>query len=1528
MEVRARLARSRALQPIPVVKQSSKLDMAADPQPDWLSCLPSSWSYGVTRDGRIFFINEEAKSTTWLHPVTGEAVITGHRKTPDLPTGWEEGYTFEGARCFINHNERKVTCKHPVSGFPSQDNCIFVVNEHVNCGKFVHPEKPVEAVTRSAPKSSSEQGSSSDKKERPMSTMSEASNYTGGSDYSTFTGSPATTVTTAITTSTSSTRPSRSSRKVHNFGKRSNSIKRNPNAPVVKSSWLYKQDSTGMKLWKKRWFVLSDMCLFYYRDEKEDSILGSILLPSFHISMLSVDDHISRKYAFKATHPNMRTYYFCTDTAKEMESWMKVMTDAALVHTEPVRRADKLKGDQRRPQELNNLLNHRVLTRPEIQNNERNREPACQHSLSQVDDKWQKDVVKHNDQREQEYYTLQREGERYSLKKEGVSYMLQKDGDRYLLHKDGEKYLLRKNGEKYSLQKDEKVYTIHRDLEKCGVRKTDDKHGVTPAEEKYAPSKDGEKCLLAKDGEKYALQKVGDRHTLQKDGKKCLSQKEVKRQLSLKETERFSTMREKDNKYGTIQVMDKYSTMKEIKRYSSFREGDKYATLRDAEKYATVCDGDKYGFQRDPSTDRALTKINSIKLQPAQAAAIAAAVSASRQNQANISAQKPAQVSGSGCGTGEQQRDCSPTEVDGNLARVPVKSPAPVQEPEKGLSRTNSIQQLEHWVHPQRRGLDNNSKSVTSYQTLPRNMPSHRTQIVPRYPQGYRTLPRNSMMRPESICSVAGSVYDRALHPASTSAVSTTEKRKSMRDDTMWQLYEWQQRQAFSRQSLAQPPGVGHYGTLPSIKTMGNISQHAVAHSIPTSPSHGSLALYSTFSPSRQQVAQNHSSSHSEVSSPILRGDVTLDRRHRTHLAKYGYTPDRRSIAVGIPSQTITPQSLQGKTTDVLFHHLQRNLIYLESQTSSDDYKDSSFIQRPEEADIDTKLSRLCEQDKAVRMQEEKLQQLHREKHTLETALLSASQELSEQSDSNAAATQSLVQQRDVLQNGLLSTCRELSRVSTELECSWREYDLLEADVTLAKSNLLEQLEALGSPQTEPPSQRHIQIQKELWRIQDVMEALSKNKPQRSTNSSFLGSKPLSIQQKNEAVTQPLSPPKEGNSVPPARLSPSTTTHQTAPSSAPHHSHRGGPMPSHIYRPEDRKTGTRNGAHSQAPDYRLYKSEPELTTVNEEVDEANGEEKDKAETESKDSASSKVSPYRVGVIPPRTKSPMSPAESSTIASYVTLRKTKKPESRSDRPKSAVAQIGFGEREVGRTKMSVEEQLERLRRNQEALTLREKKKETPTRSPSFSKDNPFLILQSHIPAGIGAGADPLELEAALQQLKVEHKEQSRASVDAAGNCTERTLTVAKEMDTAEEVKNGKCEEVKQDGNTGLKSVEEPQVTMGRLEHELCESQKVVILDLGTKPQRVEIVNLEPFEDDESQEQDLTSSPTNATTENSFQIVEPETPSPEPEVEEMTQPSRGDKNLGKSLDSYNQLTADNKKHNSILASQTFTSVSSDT
>uniref|UniRef100_A0A3Q3EEB1 PH domain-containing protein n=1 Tax=Labrus bergylta TaxID=56723 RepID=A0A3Q3EEB1_9LABR len=61
------------------------------------------------------------------------------------------------------------------------------------------------------------------------------------------------------------TRTSRTPRKAATFGKRSNSMRRNPKAVVAKQGWLYKQASSGVKQWNKRWFILSDRCLFYYK---------------------------------------------------------------------------------------------------------------------------------------------------------------------------------------------------------------------------------------------------------------------------------------------------------------------------------------------------------------------------------------------------------------------------------------------------------------------------------------------------------------------------------------------------------------------------------------------------------------------------------------------------------------------------------------------------------------------------------------------------------------------------------------------------------------------------------------------------------------------------------------------------------------------------------------------------------------------------------------------------------------------------------------------------------------------------------------------------------------------------------------------------------------------------------------------------------------------------------------------------------------------------------------------------------------
>ncbi|XP_057412455.1 pleckstrin homology domain-containing family A member 5 isoform X4 [Balaenoptera acutorostrata] len=959
------------------------------------------------------------------------------------------------------HNERKVTCKHPVTGQPSQDNCIFVVNEQT-----------VATMT------------SDEKKERPISMINEASNYNTTSDYAVHPVSPV-------------GRTSRASKKVHNFGKRSNSIKRNPNAPVVRRGWLYKQDSTGMKLWKKRWFVLSDLCLFYYRDEKEEGILGSILLPSFQIAMLTSEDHINRKYAFKAAHPNMRTYYFCTDTGKEMELWMKAMLDAALVQTEPVKRVDKVTSENAPTKEINNFPNHRVLIKPEVQNNQKNKE-------------------------------------------------------------------------------------------------------------------------MSKNEEKKALE------------------------------------------------------------------------------------AEKYGFQKD-GQDRPLTKINSVKLN---------SLSSEYESGSTCPGQtghyRPVNVNSS------ENKTVNVSLADLRGGGHPNTGPLHT-EADRVIQRTNSMQQLEQWIKIQKgRGHEEETRGVIAYQTLPRNMPSHRAQIVARYPEGYRTLPRNSKTRPESMCSVTPSIHDKTAGPGAE------EKRRSMRDDTMWQLYEWQQRQFYNKQGT-----LPRHGTLTSPKTMVNISDQTM-HSIPTSPSHGSTAAYQGYSPQRTY--------RSEVSSPIQRGDVTIDRRHRAHHPKHMYVPDRRSMPAGLTLQSVSPQSLQGKTpeeltllliklrrqqaelssirehtlaqlmqlkleahspkNEILSHHLQRNTIYLDhqmkenepiitmvhtmiensalrpqlyQQLSQDECRGTLYKYRPEEVDIDVKLSRLCEQDKVVHALEEKLQQLHKEKYTLEQALLSASQEIEMNAD-NPAAIQTVVLQRDDLQNGLLSTCRELSRATAELERAWREYDKLEYDVTLTRNQMQEQLDRLGEIQTESAGIQRAQLQKELWRIQDVMEGLSKHKQQRGTaETGMIGSKPFStVKYKNEG-----------------------------------------------------------------PDYRLYKSEPELTTVAE-VDESNGEEKSESVSEMETSV--KGSHFPVGVVPPRTKSPT--PESSTIASYVTLRKTKKMmDSRMERPRSAVEQLCLAE--STRPRMTVEEQMERIRRHQQAC-LREKKKglniigaldQSPLPSPSNLRDNPFRVTQT-------------------------------------------------------------------------------------------------------------------------------------------------------------------------------------------------------
>uniref|UniRef100_A0A2K5LVL6 Pleckstrin homology domain containing A6 n=1 Tax=Cercocebus atys TaxID=9531 RepID=A0A2K5LVL6_CERAT len=219
-----------------------------------------------------------------------------------------------------SHNERRNTFLHPVTGQVPDENKTF-------------------DLKISALDMSNKTGG-----KRPATTNSDIPNHNMVSE---------------VPPERPSVRATRTARKAVAFGKRSHSMKRNPNAPVTKAGWLFKQASSGVKQWNKRWFVLVDRCLFYYKDEKEESILGSIPLLSFRVAAVQPSDNISRKHTFKVTvcwvdeaeassthclspqaeHAGVRTYFFSAESPEEQEAWIQAMGEAARVQIPPAQKS-------------------------------------------------------------------------------------------------------------------------------------------------------------------------------------------------------------------------------------------------------------------------------------------------------------------------------------------------------------------------------------------------------------------------------------------------------------------------------------------------------------------------------------------------------------------------------------------------------------------------------------------------------------------------------------------------------------------------------------------------------------------------------------------------------------------------------------------------------------------------------------------------------------------------------------------------------------------------------------------------------------------------------------------------------------------------------------------------------------------------------------------------------------------------------------------------------------------------------------
>ncbi|XP_028975324.2 connector enhancer of kinase suppressor of ras 2 isoform X6 [Esox lucius] len=107
--------------------------------------------------------------------------------------------------------------------------------------------------------------------------------------------------------------------------------------------WLWKKkDAKGYfnLKWRKYWFILKESCLYWYTNQNDEKAEGFISLPEFRIDRAI---ECRRKFAFKACHPKIKSFFFATDCLEEMNRWMNRLGLAAIGYTpdEKVPRTDE-----------------------------------------------------------------------------------------------------------------------------------------------------------------------------------------------------------------------------------------------------------------------------------------------------------------------------------------------------------------------------------------------------------------------------------------------------------------------------------------------------------------------------------------------------------------------------------------------------------------------------------------------------------------------------------------------------------------------------------------------------------------------------------------------------------------------------------------------------------------------------------------------------------------------------------------------------------------------------------------------------------------------------------------------------------------------------------------------------------------------------------------------------------------------------------------------------------------------------------
>lgn len=88
---------------------------------------------------------------------------------------------------------------------------------------------------------------------------------------------------------------------------------------LVREGYMYKQGGKH-KNWKRRWFALNGLFMFYYTNQQRSSHKGTIVLEECNV-VLAPDGLGMTRYSFQIETPN-RTFVLSCDSAASRDDWM------------------------------------------------------------------------------------------------------------------------------------------------------------------------------------------------------------------------------------------------------------------------------------------------------------------------------------------------------------------------------------------------------------------------------------------------------------------------------------------------------------------------------------------------------------------------------------------------------------------------------------------------------------------------------------------------------------------------------------------------------------------------------------------------------------------------------------------------------------------------------------------------------------------------------------------------------------------------------------------------------------------------------------------------------------------------------------------------------------------------------------------------------------------------------------------------------------------------------------------------------